>query len=110
MKPFVFDLKPGIPTAEVEALVADMKRVIITCNLRPRRSSCSGEPAHPRRVYLPGGIQATREGKRMTSDAPTPGDDPLPPMGDPPPGPQTPEGDPPPEPQAPQPPGPIDGR
>lgn len=28
MKPFAFDLKPGIPTAEVEALVAEMKRVI----------------------------------------------------------------------------------
>lgn len=41
----------------------------------------------------------------MTSDTPTPGDDPLPPMGDPPPGLQTPEGDPPTEP-----PGPIDGR
>ncbi|MBE7199999.1 MAG: hypothetical protein INR70_19635 [Parafilimonas terrae] len=28
MKPFAFDLKPGIPTAEVEALVAEMRRVI----------------------------------------------------------------------------------
>ena len=50
-------------------------------------------------------MQATREGETMMSDAPTPGDDPLPPMGDPPPGLQTPEGDPPTEP-----PGPIDGR
>ncbi len=28
MKPFAFDLKPGIPTSEVEALVAEMRRVI----------------------------------------------------------------------------------
>lgn len=44
------------------------------------------------------------------SDAPRPGDDPTPPIGDPPPGPQTPEGDPPAEPPAPQPPGRIDRR
>ncbi|TXM95082.1 hypothetical protein [Methylobacterium sp. WL116] len=28
MKPFAFDLRPGIPMAEVEALVAEMRRVI----------------------------------------------------------------------------------
>ena len=28
MKPFAFDLKPGIPVSEVEALVAEMRRVI----------------------------------------------------------------------------------
>lgn len=46
----------------------------------------------------------------MHSDTPRPGDEPLPPIGDPPPDPAPPEGDPPSEPPAPQPPGPINGR
>lgn len=46
----------------------------------------------------------------MQSDTPQPGDDPLPPIGDPPPDPAPPTGDPPGEPPAPQPPGPINGR
>ena len=28
MQPFAFDLKPGIPVAEVEALVAEMRRIV----------------------------------------------------------------------------------
>jgi hypothetical protein len=43
----------------------------------------------------------------MQSDTPRPIDDPLPPVGDPPPDPVPPLGDPPSEPPAPQPPGPI---
>lgn len=57
---------------------------------------------------LSSGVHGAREGiSTMQSDTPRPGDDPLPPIGDPPPDPAPPDGDPPTEPPAPQPPGPI---
>jgi hypothetical protein len=102
---------PGLPVSEFPRL-----RMALAPMLPERMPDGWGTGQEARRDHrarrtlsmgLPDGSEP-RGTRRMQSDTPRPGDDPLPPIGDPAPEPQTPEIDPPVEPPAPQPPGPIE--